>query len=458
MADGGARVTRLQRPGLPTATQLLNHLFENPTLLAAVRELPSPTLGGLINSVGLEDAAELVALATTKQLTEVFDEDLWQLEQGDWEERFDPARFALWLRAFSEAGEDAVVTRLIELPLQFVILAVHRLILVLDIDSLALEMSDNNDNLDMIEKALDSCLYEEWEEFRLIARDDLVWDELTHALFTLDRDHHALLRQVLERCAALSSEWIEDNGGLYAVLTSDEMLEADVRAERDDRRAQKGFVSKADARAFLELARRDEVEATVRDAITKAYFRGLVRKPDNAKIAAKTRSGSTASNVAGLVRLLEEARIIEPTPGARRPTAQTKRITSGAAVKSARRNAPLRLLDGALTHLHHNNPDCYRERMEELAYLANVLIAAPQNHRQTLRPIEALESALQITDRGLELVLGAKARQPYEESLQSAIDLLTATTADHLFRRGYCETATKSQKLSPLPESVPRRK
>jgi len=149
-------MTQLQRPGLPTANQLLNHLFENPQLLAAVRALPGPVLGRIIDVVGLEDAAELVALATTQQLEAIFDTDLWRLEQGNWEERFNPARFALWLHAFSEAGEDAVVRRLTELPLDFVILAVNRLIVVIDIESLAVEMSNSHDDLDQVEKALES--------------------------------------------------------------------------------------------------------------------------------------------------------------------------------------------------------------------------------------------------------------------------------------------------------------
>ena len=97
-------MTQLQRPALPTASQLLNHLFENPRLLTAVRELPGPVLGKIIDAVGLEDAAELVALARTQQLEAVFDADLWRLGQDDWEEHFNPARFALWLHAFSEAG------------------------------------------------------------------------------------------------------------------------------------------------------------------------------------------------------------------------------------------------------------------------------------------------------------------------------------------------------------------
>jgi hypothetical protein len=417
--------------------------------MAAVRELPGPVLGGLINSVGLEDAAELVALATTQQLESIFDEDLWQAEPGDWEEKFDPARFVLWLHTFSEAGEDALIKRFLELPLDFVILAVQRLILVIDIDSVALAMSNSSDDLDLVEKALENCVYEEWEEFRLISRDDSAWEDLNQALFALDRDHHTLLRKILERCAAMSSEWIDDNGGLYEVLTSDQMLETDVRAERDDRRAQKGFVATSDARAFLELARCGSGEPLARDPITKAYFRGLAQPSPKAVAARKAKAGGTApSHVAGLLRLLEGARIVEPNTNRRQEPAKTRRSPALSAkqvvsrtiqLQNACANAERRILDSALSHLRDSDPDCYHERIEELAYLANVLIAASRNQREHQRPVEALESALQMVARGLERALGYDKRRSYEERTLSAVTVLSTTTADCLFRQGFLD-------------------
>jgi hypothetical protein len=442
-------MTRLQRPGLPTVSEIVSRLFENPNLLAAVRELPSPVLGRLINTVGLEDAAELVALATTQQLESVFDEDLWNAGPGHWEEHFDAARFALWLHAFSEAGEDALIKRFLELPLDFVILAVHRLILVIDIDSVALAMSNSGDDLDLVEKALENCVYEEWEEFRLIARDESVWEELNFALFALDREHHDLLRRILERCAAMSSEWIEDNGGLFEVLTSDQMLETDVRAERDDRRAEKGFVSPADARAFLKLARRGDGEPTARDPITAAYFRDLARTPNGSaapRNAQPRRSATT--HVAGLIRLLEEAKIVEPVPIGRRLERSTKRIASSTLeAQNSRASAMPRLLDSALSNLRDADFERYRERVEELTYLANVLITSARNQREQLRPVEALESALQTTSRGLELTLGLGHRRSYEESVLSAARVLRTTTADCLFRRGFRESGSDVKDL-----------
>ena len=45
--------------------KLLARVLETPNLAAQVRALPGPALGKLIERVGLEDAGELVALATT---------------------------------------------------------------------------------------------------------------------------------------------------------------------------------------------------------------------------------------------------------------------------------------------------------------------------------------------------------------------------------------------------------
>src|SRR6476659_6368681 len=84
---------------------LLTRLLDEPGLVRAVQALPPRALLQLIDQVGLEDAGELVALATTDQLERIFDEDLWRSSAPGADERFDPARFALWLEVMLEAGE-----------------------------------------------------------------------------------------------------------------------------------------------------------------------------------------------------------------------------------------------------------------------------------------------------------------------------------------------------------------
>src|SRR3954470_21547937 len=101
----------ISRQQVPASTQLLMRILEGPGLVAAVRELPGAVLGQLIERIGLEDAGELVALASTPQLERVFDDDLWRAERAGGDETFRPERFALWLRVMFEAGDEAVVRR-----------------------------------------------------------------------------------------------------------------------------------------------------------------------------------------------------------------------------------------------------------------------------------------------------------------------------------------------------------
>lgn len=416
MAHGIARPRRTP----PSPARLVRHILENPDLVAAVRQLPAAGLGRLIDAVGLEEAGELVALASTEQLASVFDEDLWSAETAHDDPRFDSARFALWLEVLWEAGEGAVVERLCELPLDFVTLAVHRSILVLDIDALAVQMSEFPEDLASTEKALESCLYEEWEEFRLVSRHAASWDVVLDTLLALDRDHHELLRQILERCCHMSSEFIAENGGLYDVLTSDEMLESDVRAERDDRRAARGYVAPSDARSFLALARSGAEEGT-RDAITRAYFRELGTLESRAAAPVAAAGGS----ISRLMKLLHEAGLGDAPVALRRSSKRVKALPASDRALTAPR--PGAKLERALSELRQRASEVYAARLEELSYLANVLVSGWVEAGRRLRPIEALELALDICEAAFE----------ESKPLASVTEVLETTHLDQLFRKGY---------------------
>ncbi|HBZ70501.1 MAG TPA: hypothetical protein DEP35_12530 [Deltaproteobacteria bacterium] len=428
-----ASLARIQ-PASPT--QLLMRILDQPGLVAAVRELPAPVLGALIDRVGLEDAGELVALASSEQLEGLFDQDLWRAEAPGEDEQFRPERFALWLEIMFEGGERFLIERLCALPRDLVTLAVHRLVLVVDMDSLWRSVTEPSEELQRLERALDAPLFEEWEEFRLLARDPMHWDAVWAALLALDRDHHDVLREILEKCCALSTEYVGERGGLYEVLTSEQMLESDVAGEREDRRATQGFIAPADARGFLELARRGE-QLERRDPITKAYFRARASaKPVRSAESAPHARGRSPADVSRLLRLLEDAGVVGPT----RPQELTALPAGPAAAKERSGRARVErsslaaaertvLLLQALVELRPQKPLLFSQRIEELHYLANVLIAGSSGRRP--RPVEALEQAIAVCNAGLERALGA------DRALARAIELLEATPADQLFRRGY---------------------
>jgi hypothetical protein len=415
-------------------------ILDRPELVAAVRELPAPVLGRLIDRVGLEDAGELVALASSEQLQGVFDQDLWRAAAPGEDEKFRPERFALWLEIMSEGGEAFLIEQLWALPRDLLTLAVHRLLLVVDMDALWQRFTEPSEGLERLERALDAPLFEEWEEFRLLARDPMHWDVVFAALIALDRDHHDLLRAILEQCCALSSEYIEERGGLYEVLTSEEMLEGDVAGEREDRRAAEGFVAPADARSFLELARRGEQPET-RDPLTAAYFRARAserpaRPAESAAPVSGTQLAGPAADVSSLVQLLEDAALVGPP----RQQSLAALAAGPAAAKQRGKHARVdrsqptaaeepMLLQAALVELRLRRRDLFSQRIEELGYLANVLIAGSSDRRP--RPVEALEQAIAVCNTGLERALGP------DRALARAVELLEGTPADQMFRRGY---------------------
>jgi hypothetical protein len=371
-----------------TSLSLLVRILEQPELVSAVRELPPPILSKLVDHIGLEDAGEIVALATSEQLERVFDDDLWKAVRAGDDETFRPDRFAMWLDVMAEAGEAHLVRRLLELPQDLLALVVHRLVLVVDSNDLAEALTTPTYDAQELDRMLENMPCEEWEELRLIARDPGTWDSVWSALSSLDRDHHDFLRAIFDQCCAMTTEYINGNGGLYEVLTSSELLENDVGAAREDRRATRGFVSPADARAFLELARRGDATDS-RDPITHAYFRNLVPTA----IAVATGAPSPA-----LGRLVEM--IGEPKPPA---------LPSGS--ESCTR------FEAAMRALREHDPDAFATRVAELGYLVNVMMAGS---KRALRPVDALAHVVRACDAGL-----------------GASDDLAHTPLDQVFRRGF---------------------
>jgi Family of unknown function (DUF6178) len=427
----------LGRHDVPPSTKLLMHILERPGLVAAVRELPGAVLGKLIDRIGLEDAGDLVALASTAQLERVFDDDLWRAERAGGDETFRPERFALWLRVMMEAGEASLVQRLCELPQDLLALAVHRLVLVLDIDVLEEQLRPADEEAEALTLALETSLVEEWEEFRLIARDPDVWDDVWGALLALDRDHHHRLRAILEQCCEMSTEYISGQGGLFQVLTADEKLDSDVAAARDDRRVAEGFISPADARAFLELAGRGGGDA--RDPITRAYFRGMpastIDEPprrgrggapsDRSAPAAPAPATTAAADKNALEALLREAEVIAPAAAARLLPA-----APGSKTERAHLAAPL--FEQAMSDLRQRDPERFAERVREVGYLVNVWIAGGAQEGRRPRPTEALELVLRTCEAGM------RARLTVEPpTSEQALAVLTRIPADALFRGGF---------------------
>jgi hypothetical protein len=403
-------------------------MLDEPNLVAAVQALPATALGKVIDHIGLEDAGEIVALATTDQLQRIFDDDLWRSERPGKDETFDADRFALWLEIMLEAGEEFAAGKLALLPEDLVTLALQKNVLVVNIEQMAVAMSSGygDDDDQLLEKALESCLGEELDEYLIVSRKHDGWDAILSVVLALDRDHHEFLARVLDRLCTMTAEYVDEHGGLHHVLNSQEMLEADVAAEREDRRAGEGYVAPSSAASFLALARAtalDEIlRATKPDPLTAAYFRGWKRPSAAVASPAPKEACTEGPKVAAsqsLLTILREADVL--------PRPATAGLLEGAGAASTGNN----LFTDAMAALRVASREAHDRRLEELAYVTQVLVAGCTFESRAMRALEAARAAIATISLGIDFLL--------EDLLQdaTAVTVIRRESVDKLFRVGW---------------------
>ena len=265
-----------------------------------------------------------------------------------------------------------------------------------------------------LERALDAPLSEEWEEFRLLARDTRHWDAVWSALVALDRDHHDVVRAILAHCCALSP-------------STPRSEEGSTRCSRRRR------CSRATSRASARTAARPRASCHPPTRAASSRWRGATmrstratrsRAPTSARSRARRRRSPPSPKRAICSTCSRTRPWIEPAREA--PVAL---LGAGPDAPDAK---PVLLLQSALVELRRHDEVLFGERIAELGYLANVLVAGSRENRP--RPVEALEQAMSVCNTGLERGLGA------DRSLARAVALLRELPADVLFRRGLLPT------------------
>jgi len=408
---------------------LVRRVLEDSQLLADVRAVAPEVFSRIVAHIGVADSAELLALASPEQHQHVLDEVLWHSDQPGEEERFDVSAFVTWLEVLLENGDGYAVERLCGLSEDLVALGVGRVALVFEPEVLGIDMASAGwDDAARTEKALDGCLLLELADYTLVSRGVEGWDAVIHAMVAMDRDHHEHLLRILERCAAATQEHVEESGGVHAVLSAAEMLEADALGERITRLGRRGYVDSATAKAFLRGARLlgpDELAAAPpREFITTRYFRDL--EPTTA--SPEHRKPSPA-----LRALLGKAGIAERSP-----------LRLGAPSSSS----PFR---AAMAALADRGDPLYAQRMAELLFVVNVVVegeSRPEGGRHGLAG--AAQRAIELCDHGL--------RHAAEVTGDDLDALLRRLGTEQLLRLGIARevTGTRGGGRSPDPSGSRR--
>ncbi len=379
--------------------RLLDRLLAAPHLAHVVPKLQPEALHRLIQHCGLEDCGQLMALATPDQLARVFDLDLWRPAAPSLDERFDADRFGLWLEVMVEADVSSAATTVAAMDADLVSAGLGQHVRVVDYAAIAPYIKLDGEVFTNF--TIDDPLRHEVGGYVISARRRSFWDAITAVLTELAEVHNHSFNQIMRRCRRQSNAGSEIDG-LDDLLTTDAQSMFDVALEREVRRDMQGYVTPAQARAFLQTSRRIDRRHDAmppRDPLTTAYFRDAEARtamesaasaePQSARHVDSAASQATSEAVTAIVDLLYEEGVIPRAPRALLEAAET--------------SAPLlACIRARLQFAHDRDPDAYATRNAELAYLANVLLAGATVQSRAIAEEESANAVMAVCNLGLE--------------------------------------------------------
>jgi hypothetical protein len=402
--DGAAQGsdTPAQRDTLD-ARRLLDRILDTPHLARAVPRLPPQVLHRVIQNVGLEDCGDLVALATPEQLARVFDLDLWRAARPGMDEQFDADRYGVWLEVLMESGATYAAQRLAAMDADVAIAALSQYMLVFDHAAVLPSASmDGEDGEDVpAVRTVNGGLGCEIGGYLVVATRSDSWDAIVALLGLLDAEHHDYFNRVMRGCRTLSSSTPEVDG-LDNLLNVRRQQMLDLAFEREQRRERQGYVTPAQARAFLQMSRHLPLghdTAPPRNPVARAYVRAIdpaaVADADDGSNRLPAASGAppapdgSADAVAAVVDVLLDAGILARPPRARLVG------QAGPAPRFAR-------IETHMQFVRDRDLAACSMRTEEFAYLANTIAAGCSIQSRPFTVQEASDAAAAVCNLGLE--------------------------------------------------------
>jgi Family of unknown function (DUF6178) len=386
---------------------LLDRILNTPSLEHVVPRLRPDLLHRVIQTCGLEDCGEIVALATPDQLARIFDLDLWRAAQPGRDEQFDADRFGVWLEVLMESGGAAAAQKLAGMDVDLMIAGFAQHMLVYDLGAITPYETTDGELITFYADAIsvfDDGLTFDVGGYLLMARRADSWEAIVEVLTSLDAGHPDYFHQVMRGCRALSNSGREVDG-LDDLLPEGDQDMFDLAVDREQRREKQGYVTPAQARAFLQMSRELRLGSDAMppaNPLARAYFRSIDGTTTADAHSASSASGllaagseaqsapeDSAQAFAAVFEILLDAGIL----------AQPPRALLGGSEGGARRLGHIRTrLEFALDQDH----TAYSGRKEELAYLANTLMAGCSIQGRPFTAQEASDAAIAICNLGLE--------------------------------------------------------
>jgi hypothetical protein len=359
----------------------LARLLDTPHLAQIVPRLPPEALYHLIQHRGLDACGALLAAATSEQVASILDLDLWRAPSpGDnrQHDQFDDRRFGLWLETLMDEGEGIAARVIAAMDPALATVGLSRYVCVLDPAVLSLIPSSDND-LERVDVSPSGSVESEIGGYVVRARTTDSWDAIVGLLVTLAAEYPDCFHRLMRGCRRLSNS-VPEADGLDNLLLEPEQLLHDAAVERDDRRSQRGYLTAADARSFLEMARRPagSHDSSI-NAIATAYFRALDDTPESTSHGVRPEElsaelptdASVSQSIDAVVDLLVQAGITSGQPRALLGPAPA------AADPKARSVTPIQRL---MECLEESDQPAYFARSRELGFVANALLGGCSMH------------------------------------------------------------------------------
>ena len=331
-----------------------------------------------------------MALATPAQLARILDLDVWRAGTPGTDEQFDADRFGVWIAVLMEAGADVAAGKVLGLDIELVIAGPVQHAAAFD--RAAVSSYTTLDGDDMPGRALNRGPVSEVGGYVLeVRRTSSAWNSIVELLAFLDTEHPGYFHRLMRGWVRLSDDPREEDG-CDELLDDDEQDLFDLAADREVRRERQGFVTPAQAHAFLKGGRDFPLGADrpAPSAIARAYFRTIestltpeAETPHDAGRMLIESSPAAPSTLepSGVVEVLRDAGVLGTQP----------RALPGAADSQTLRLSWI----GAHVASHPAGA-------EELAYLANAIMAGCSIQGRAFTAREAGDGALAICNLGLE--------------------------------------------------------
>ena len=188
------------------------------------------------------------------------------------------------------------------------------------------------------------------------------------------------------RCRRLSNSRPEIDG-LDNLLTDQEQASFDLAFHRENRREHLGYVTPAQARAFLRMSRELQLADDTPPAgspSARAYFRAM-----DPTEAADTSSAPGAAAAGELFEALLDAGVLQQPP---------RGLLEGSRGEQSRNT----LIERHVRFLRDAHPLACSTRTQELAYLANAIVAGCALQGRSITAQEASDAAVATCNLGLE--------------------------------------------------------